>query len=66
MLKFGFVCRKAYFRLSFLAMNNTNPKVIKELARHSDLKITSEHYLADNTMNKSIMEHWADENRNID
>ena len=52
--------------ISNLAMNNTNPKVIKELARHSDLKITSEHYLADNTMNKSIMEHWADENRNID
>ena len=47
--------------ISNLAMSNTNPKVIKELARHSDLKITSEHYLADNQMNKNMLESWADD-----
>jgi len=52
--------------ISNLAINNTNPKVIKELARHSDLKITSQHYLADDEMNKNLLENWMKENRNID
>ena len=46
-------------------MNNTNPKVIKELARHSDLKITSEHYLADDGMNKKMLEGWLDNTENL-
>ena len=51
--------------ISNLAMNNTNPKVIKELARHSDLKITSEHYLADDGMNKKMLEGWLDNTENL-
>ena len=52
--------------ISNLAINNTNPKVIKELARHSDLKIASQHYLADDEMNKNLLETWMKEHRNID
>lgn len=48
--------------ISNLAINNTNPKVIKELARHSDLKITSQHYLADDEMNKNLLETWMKDN----
>ena len=44
----------------------TIAKVIKELARHSDLKITSSHYLGDKDMNKNLLETWMKENRNID
>ena len=51
--------------ISNLAMNNTNPKVIKELARHSDLKITSDHYLADNEMNKNMLVNWLDNTENL-
>ena len=52
--------------ISNLAIIGTPAKVIKELARHSDLKITSSHYLGDKDMNKNLLENWMKENRNID
>ena len=50
--------------ISNLAIVGTPAKVIKELARHSDLKITSSHYLGDKDMNKNILETWMKNQKN--